>query len=100
MSVDGARKLWTNETWVTGGMHTCTWITPKVGERWDGCYIVERTQRKDCDPFLSTTTKASNPKEFGYFSLSFKWYIKGPVQVLIRLVRGRMVPCMSFTRCF
>jgi hypothetical protein len=38
--------LWTDETWVTGGRHTRTWVTRTVGEEVDPTCIVERLQRK------------------------------------------------------
>jgi hypothetical protein len=34
--------LWTDETWVTGGRHTCTWVTCRAKEEWDPTCIVER----------------------------------------------------------
>ncbi|RDL37965.1 uncharacterized protein BP5553_05398 [Venustampulla echinocandica] len=27
--------LWTDETWITGGRHTRTWVTRRAGEEWD-----------------------------------------------------------------
>jgi hypothetical protein len=38
--------LWTDETWVTAGRHTRTWVTRRPGEEWDDTCIVEREQRK------------------------------------------------------
>ena len=38
--------LWTDETWITGGRHTRTWVTRRPGEEWDPTCIVERHQRK------------------------------------------------------
>ena len=38
--------LWTDETWITGGRHTRTWVTRRAGEEWDPTCIVERHQRK------------------------------------------------------
>jgi hypothetical protein len=38
--------LWTDETWVTAGRHTRTWVTRRPGEEWDPTCIVERHQRK------------------------------------------------------
>jgi hypothetical protein len=38
--------LWTDETWITGGRHTRTWVTRRPGEEWDPACIVERHQRK------------------------------------------------------
>jgi len=38
--------LWTDETWVTGGRHTRTWVTRRAGEEWDPTCIVEKHQRK------------------------------------------------------
>lgn len=38
--------LWTDETWITGGRHTRTWVTRRAGEEWDKTCIVERHQRK------------------------------------------------------
>ena len=38
--------LWTDETWVTGGRHTRTWVTHRAKEEWDPTCIVERHQRK------------------------------------------------------
>lgn len=34
--------LWTDETWVTCGRHTRTWVTRRVGEELDPTCIVER----------------------------------------------------------
>jgi hypothetical protein len=36
------RILWTDETWITGGRHTRTWVTRRAGEEWDPTCIVER----------------------------------------------------------
>ena len=38
--------LWTDETWITGGRHTRTWVTRRAGEEWDPTCIVEKHQRK------------------------------------------------------
>lgn len=38
--------LWTDETWITGGRHTRTWVTRRPGEEWHPTCIVERHQRK------------------------------------------------------
>ena len=38
--------LWTDETWITGGRHTRTWVTRRAGEEWEPTCIVERHQRK------------------------------------------------------
>ena len=38
--------LWTDETWITGGRHTRTWVTRRVGKEWDPTCIVEKHQRK------------------------------------------------------
>lgn len=38
--------LWTDETWITGGRHTRTWVTRRPGEEWDPTCIVEKHQRK------------------------------------------------------
>jgi hypothetical protein len=38
--------LWTDETWITAGRHTRTWVTRRAGEEWDPTCIVERHQRK------------------------------------------------------
>lgn len=38
--------LWTDDTWITGGRHTRTWVTRRPGEEWDPTCIVERHQRK------------------------------------------------------
>ena len=38
--------LWTNETWITGGRHTRTWVTRGPGEEWYETCIVKRHQRK------------------------------------------------------
>lgn len=38
--------LWSDETWVTGGRHTRTWVTRKPGEELNPTCIVERHQRK------------------------------------------------------
>lgn len=38
--------LWSDETWVTAGRHTKTYITRRQGEEWDPTCIVEREQRK------------------------------------------------------
>jgi transposase len=38
--------LWTDETWITGGRHTRTWVTRRPGEEWIDTCIVEREQRK------------------------------------------------------
>jgi hypothetical protein len=38
--------LWSDETWVTGGRHTRTWVTRRQGEELDPTCIVERIQRK------------------------------------------------------
>jgi ketohexokinase/beta-glucosidase len=40
------RILWTDETWITGGRYTRTWVTRRAGEEWDPTCIVERYQRK------------------------------------------------------
>lgn len=40
------KVLWTDETWVTGGRHTRTWVTRKAGEEHHSDCIVEREQRK------------------------------------------------------
>lgn len=40
------RILWTDETWITGGRHTRTWVTRRPGEEWDPTCIVERHQKK------------------------------------------------------
>ena len=34
--------LWTDETWITGGRHTRTWVTRRAGEEWDPTCIVEK----------------------------------------------------------
>jgi DDE superfamily endonuclease/Transposase len=39
--------LWSDETWVTAGRHTRTWVTRRKGEEWDPTCIVEREQRKN-----------------------------------------------------
>ena len=44
---DWSRILWSDETWVTGGRHTKTWVTRRPGEEWDPTCIVERHQRKN-----------------------------------------------------
>lgn len=41
-----AKILWTDETWVTGGRHTRTWVTRKAGEEFDPTCIVEKLQRR------------------------------------------------------
>jgi len=38
--------LWTDETWITGGKHTRTWVTRRAGEEWDPTCIVEQHQQK------------------------------------------------------
>ena len=38
--------VWTDETWITGGRHTRTWVTRRAGEKWDPTCIVEKHQRK------------------------------------------------------
>lgn len=38
--------LWTDETWVTGGRHTRTWVSRRDGEEFDPTCIVEKIQRK------------------------------------------------------
>ena len=38
--------LWTDETWITGGRHTRTWVTRRPGEEWDPTCVVEKHQRK------------------------------------------------------
>ena len=38
--------LWTDETWVTGGRHTRTWVTRRAGEEWEPTCIVEKHQRR------------------------------------------------------
>ena len=38
--------LWTDETWITGGRYTRTWVTRRPGEEWDPTCIVEKHQRK------------------------------------------------------
>jgi len=38
--------LWTDETWITGGKHTRTWVTRRAGEEWDPTCIVEKHLRK------------------------------------------------------
>ena len=38
--------LWTDETWITGGRHTRTWVTRRTGEEWDPTCIVEKHQRR------------------------------------------------------
>lgn len=50
LKVDGVGTLWTDETWVTGGMHTRAWVTRKAGEEREGCCIVERAHHKESDP--------------------------------------------------
>lgn len=40
------RIFWTDETWVTGGRHTRTWVTRRQGEELDPTCIVERIPRK------------------------------------------------------
>ena len=44
---DWSRILWSDETWVTGGRHTKTWVTRRPGEEWDPTCIIERHQRKN-----------------------------------------------------
>ena len=34
--------LWSDETWVTGGRHTRTWVTRRPGEELDPNCIIER----------------------------------------------------------
>ena len=41
-----AMILWTDETWITGGRHTRTWITRRVGEELNPTCIVDKIQRK------------------------------------------------------
>ena len=38
--------LWTDETWVTGGRHTKTYVTRKAGEEFEPTCIVDKIQRK------------------------------------------------------
>jgi len=38
--------LWTDETWITDGRHTRTWVTRRAGEEWDPTCRVEKHQRK------------------------------------------------------
>jgi transposase len=38
--------LWIDETWITGGRHTRTWVTRRAREEWDPTCIVEKHQRK------------------------------------------------------
>ena len=38
--------LWSDETWITGGRHTRTWVTRRPGEELDPTCIVEKVQRK------------------------------------------------------
>jgi hypothetical protein len=38
--------LWTDETWVTSGRHTRTWVTRRAGEEWEPTCIIEKHQRK------------------------------------------------------
>jgi hypothetical protein len=38
--------LWTDETWITSGRHTRTWVIRRPGEEWDPTCIVEKHQRK------------------------------------------------------
>jgi transposase len=38
--------LWTDETWITSGRHTRTWVTRRAGEEWDPTCIVVRHQQK------------------------------------------------------
>ncbi len=38
--------LWTDETWITGGRHTRTWVTRRAGEEWDPTCVVIRHQRR------------------------------------------------------
>ena len=38
--------LWSDETWITAGRHTKTWVTRRQGEEWDPTCIIEREQRK------------------------------------------------------
>jgi hypothetical protein len=38
--------LWTDETWVTGGRHTRTWVTRRAGEEWEPTCVIEKHQRK------------------------------------------------------
>ncbi len=40
--------LWTDETWVTGGRHTRTWVTRRPGEELDSICIVEKRPKKQC----------------------------------------------------
>ena len=56
------RVLWTNETWVTSGIHTRIWVTRKAGEELD-----------------STCLRESPPRKRGWmFWASFHANIKGP----------------------
>jgi hypothetical protein len=43
---DWKQVLWSDETWITGGRHTRTWVTRRVGEEWDSTCVVDRIQRK------------------------------------------------------
>lgn len=38
--------LWTDETWITGGRHTKTWVSRRPGEEWDPTCVVEKHQKK------------------------------------------------------
>lgn len=40
------KVLWTDETWVTGGRHTRTWVTRRAGEELDATCIVEKFKRR------------------------------------------------------
>lgn len=41
-----AAILWTDETWVSGGRHTRTWVTRRDGEEFDPTCIIDKIQRK------------------------------------------------------
>jgi transposase len=38
--------LWSDETWITGGRHTRTWVTRRPGEELDPTCIVEKVSKK------------------------------------------------------
>lgn len=38
--------LWTDETWVTNGRHTRTWVSRRVSEEYEADFIVEKAKYK------------------------------------------------------